>query len=126
MMQHHPHRGAPYAPRLGYLVPLVSLALSLPTLVVVLTLSGVMLYHTLTRHTLDVSAPPFLQSPLGFALVVCYIVFGPVLGCVLCLTQRTRTEQVYGSVLLLGFSMKRLNTFALSIAGLAVGCSCSW
>jgi hypothetical protein len=91
----------------------MSLALSLPTLIGALALSGVALYHALRGQVLDVSAPPVLQSPLGFAVVVCYLMLGPILGGILCLTHRTRTEQVYGSVLLLGFRMKRLNTVAL-------------
>lgn len=120
MVQDHPQHGAPYPSRSGYLMPVVSLALSLPTLVGALGLGGVALYHALTGQTLNVSVPPFLQSPLAFGGVVCYLVFGPMLGGVLCLTQRTRTEQVYGSVLLLGFRMKRLNTLALWSAGLAM------
>lgn len=58
-------------------------------------------------------APAFLQPPLAFGVVVCYIVFGPMLGCIICLTQRTRREQVYGSVLLLGFRMKHIDFIVL-------------
>ncbi|MGZ3600201.1 MAG: hypothetical protein ACXWQ5_10890 [Ktedonobacterales bacterium] len=121
MMEDHPNGEAPYEPHVGYLVPRVSLALSLPTLVGALTLSGVALYHALTGQTFGISAPPFLQSPLGFAVVVCTFVFGPILGGMLCLTQRTRTEQIYGSALLLGFRMKSMNTLALYTAGLPMG-----
>jgi hypothetical protein len=39
---------------------------------------------------------------------------------VLCTTQRTRAEQVYGSALLLGYRMKRLNTIALWCAALGI------
>lgn len=120
MVHDHPQRRDPYPPRSGYLVPVVSLALSLPTLVGTLALGGVALYHALTGQALDVSVPPLVQSPLGFSLAVCYLAFGPVLGGILCLTQRTHTEQVYGSALLLGYKMKRLNTLALWSAGLAI------
>lgn len=54
-------------------------------------------------------APAFLQSPLAFGVVACYIVFALMLGCIICLKQRTRIEQVHGSVLLLGFRMKHMN-----------------
>lgn len=73
MVEDHPNRELPYAPGVGYLVPLVSLALSLPTLVGALTLSGAALYHALTGQTLGISAPSILQSPLGFAVLVCYL-----------------------------------------------------
>lgn len=111
---------APYASRTGYLVPFASLALSLPTLVTVVGLGSVALYHALTGYTLAVSTPPLLQSPLAFAAMVCYLVLGPMLGAILCLTQRTRAEQRYGSALLLGYQMKRLNTLALCSAALAI------
>src|SRR4051794_5975822 len=95
MVKDHPNRAAPYAPRAGYLVALVSLALSLPTLVGALTLSGAARYHALMGQTLGISAPPILQLPVGFAVLVCNLVFGPTLAGILCLTQRTRSEQIY-------------------------------
>ena len=44
-----------------------------------------------------------------------------MLALVLCTTQRTRAEQLYGSALLLGFRIKRLNALALWCAGIALG-----
>ncbi len=44
-----------------------------------------------------------------------------MLALVLCTTQRTRAEHIYGSSLLLGFRIKRLNAVALWCAGLALG-----
>lgn len=112
---------APYAPARGYLVPLVSLALSLPPLLILLGVALLAAYHALTGQNFDTSAPPTFVSPLAFGLAVCYIVLGPFAAVVLCLTQRTRAEQTYGSALLLGYRMKRLNTMALYSAGLAIG-----
>jgi hypothetical protein len=48
---------------------------------------------------------------------------GPMLAAVLCITQRTHAEEVYGSALLLGFRIKRLNTIALRTAVLALATS---
>jgi hypothetical protein len=61
------------------------------------------------------------RQPLDFVVVVCYIAFGPMLRGVLCLTQRARTGQVYGSVLLLGFTLKRLEHAGPVQHGLAMG-----
>ncbi len=74
--------------------------------------------NALTGYTLSVSAPP-LKSPLSHAALVCYIIFGPMLGLILCLSQRGLAEQRYGSNLLLGYRMKRFNAIALTIAGMA-------
>lgn len=119
MKQAHSDR-APYAPARGYLVPFVSLALSLPTLVFVLAVALMAAYHALTGRTFSESAQPVLVSPLAFGLAICYLMLGPFAALALCLTQRTRAEQTYGSVLLLGYRMKRLNTIALYSAGLAI------
>lgn len=120
MTQDPRDQGAPYPSRRGYFVPLVSLTLSLPTLVCALTLVSAALYHALTGRALDAGISSVVLPPPAFAVGVCYLVLGPVLGGVLCLSQRTQTEQRYGSVLLLGFRMKRLNTLALYSAGLAI------
>ena len=45
---------------------------------------------------------------------------GPMLALVLCTAQRTRAEQLYGSALLLGVRIKRLNAIALWCAGIAL------
>ena len=113
--------GAPFAPARAYALPLASLALSLPTLVLGLALCVWAIIHALTGRVLNVTTPPFLQSSLGYAVGVIYFLLGPTLGAVLCLMQRTRARFIYGSVHLLGFRMKRLNTLALCGAGLAMG-----
>jgi hypothetical protein len=112
---------APFPPGRQYAVPLASLALSLPTLVLGLALSVWTVIHALTGRILSVTTPPFLQSSFGYGLGVRYFLLGPTLGAVLCLMQRSRARFIYGSVHLLGFRMKRLNTLALCGAGLAMG-----
>lgn len=104
-------------------MPIVSFALSLPTLLVALVLTALAIVHAATGSNLDANlgAPAAVQLPVGFALMWLYFLLGPMLGAVICLTQRTRTEETYGSVHLLGFRMKRLNTLALWSAGLALG-----
>lgn len=117
MSSHHQHIHAPFASARGYLIPVLSFALSLPTLVV----SALTTYHALTGYTFDVSTQVVQVSPLVFGFGSLYIIFGPVLGSIICITQRTRAEQIYGSVHLLGFRIKRMNTIALYIAALALG-----
>ncbi|HEX8997198.1 MAG TPA: hypothetical protein VF812_14315 [Ktedonobacterales bacterium] len=111
---------APFAPRRGYLIPALAFALSLPSLMATLSLSALAALHALSGRAFTLSAPP-LRSPVGFAALVCYLVFGPALGFILCVSQRARAEQTYGSVLLLGYRMRRLNTLALWCAALALG-----
>ena len=118
MTSGHSNR-APYAPRRGYLLPFVSLALSLPPLLFALAACSIAIYHAATGLTLDVVAPA-LQSAAAYGVIVCYIVFGPLIGLILCLTQRGLAQQAYGSDLMLGYRMKRLNTLALSVAAVAV------
>lgn len=118
MTSGHSNR-APYAPRRGYLLPFVSLALSLPPFLIVLAACAIAIYHAMTGQTFDLVAPA-LQSAAVYGAIVCYIVFGPLIGLILCLTQRGLAQQVYGSDLMLGYRMKRLNTLALSVAAVAV------
>jgi hypothetical protein len=54
-----------------------------------------------TSSTLQVPAPVCLA-----------LLFGPMAAAVLCTTQRTRAEQVYGSALLLGCRLRQLNRIA--------------
>lgn len=108
---------APYAPSRAFLVPIVSIVLSLPTLFIglFLVISGT--YRAISGGSLYTGAGAAVEIP---ALVCMGLVLGPMLGLVLCTTQRTRAEQVYGSALLLGFRIKRLNTIALWCGGLAL------
>lgn len=106
-----------FEPAFGYLVPIASLALSLPTLVFDIAVT----YHTLTGNTFDTSERGIQAPPFAFAFGCLCIVFGPLLGLIICIVQRTHAEQTYGSVHLLGFRIKRLNTIALYIAILALG-----
>lgn len=120
-MSRHAHPDpTPYAPARGYLVPILSLALSLPPLLCTLSLFTLATYHAATGGSFNAGGSAVLLPPLVFGLALCYIVLGPMAAFVLCLTQRTRAEQTYGSALLLGYRMKRLNTIALCCAGLAV------
>jgi hypothetical protein len=111
------HNQLSFEPAFGYLVPIASLASSLPTLV----FDIVVTYHTLTGNTFDTSARSIQIPPVAFAIGCLWIVFGPFLGTILCLAQRTHAEQTYGSVHLLGYKIKRLNTIALYMAVLALG-----
>lgn len=114
-----PSRHAPYAPRRGYIIPALSLALSIPSLAATVGLCALAAYHALTGYNVPLSAPP-LRSAAGFTALVCYVVFGPVLAVIICVSQRARAEQIYGSDLLLGYRMKRMNTLALWSAGVAI------
>ncbi|HET9110406.1 MAG TPA: hypothetical protein VFN78_06260 [Ktedonobacterales bacterium] len=114
-----PSRHAPYAPRRGYIIPALSLALSIPPLVAVFGVCALAVFHALTGYNLPLSAPP-LRSAAGFTALVCYVVFGPVLAVIICVSQRARAEQIYGSDLFLGYRMKQLNTLALWSAGAAI------
>ncbi len=114
MLFHNHHSQTPFASAYGYLIPGASLVLSLPTLAVDL----VLISHAVTGFSIQT----VIQiSPFASAFGCLYIVFGPILGGLLCVTQRARAEQTYGSVHLLGFKMKRMNTIALYVAGLALG-----
>ncbi len=117
MLFHNHHSQAPFASAYGYLIPGASLALSLPTLAVDL----VLISHAVTGYSFDINTSLIHISPFASAFGCLYIVFGPILGGLLCVTQRARAEQTYGSVHLLGFKMKRMNTIALYVAGLALG-----
>lgn len=120
MMNTDTSSGPPFAPAWGFAVPLIAFALSLPTLLSSLIFGTLAIYHAVASSEHTSSAETVLQVSPAFVLVLLYIVFGPMLGCVLCVTQRTRAEQVYGSVHLLGFRMKRMNTIALYCCGLAL------
>lgn len=112
------HSGrAPYAPSRAFLVPVASIVLSLPTLFVGLFLVVAGVYRAISGSSLYTGATEVVQVPV---LACLFLILGPMLALVLCTTQRTRAEQVYGSALLLGFRIKRLNTIALWCAGLAL------
>lgn len=108
---------APYAPSRAFLVPSLSIVLSLPTFFIglFLVISGI--YRAISGGSLYTGATAVVQVP---ALACLVLVLGPMLALVLCTTQRTRAEQIYGSALLLGFRIKRLNTIALWFAALAL------
>lgn len=116
MADESPNR-APYAPAWGILLPVASILLSAPTLVTGLSLVVSGTYLAISGRSLYSGGPQVLQVPVPFCL---YLVLGPMIALVLCTTQRTRAEQMYGSALLLGFKIKRLNTVALWCAGLAL------
>jgi hypothetical protein len=107
---------APFASGHALLVPIVSLALSLPTLFTELIAVGINAYEIVTRRALVTTAQTLQLPGLGVGLGCLYLVMGPLVAIVLCITQRTRAEQQYGSALLLGFRIKRLNTLALRAA----------
>ena len=120
LKQDHTSR-APYPSAIWQVVPIVGLALSVPTLLESLALGGWAVYHALTGQVLDLSVlSPFFQLPLAPAIAVLYTVFGPMAACAMCLTQRACAHETYGSVLLLGFRMKRMNTIALYVAASAL------
>ena len=108
---------APYAPARALLVPIVSIVISAPTLLIglLLVISGT--YLALFGHSLYASTPLVVQVPVPMCL---FLVLGPMAALVLCTSQRTRAEQAYGSSLLLGFRIKRLNAVALWCAALAL------
>lgn len=116
-MANGPSNRTPYAPARGILVPVVGIALSLPTLVIGLTLALSGVYMAVTGRSVYAGGPQVLLVPVPVCL---YLILGPMIALVLCTTQRTRAEQVYGSALLLGFKIKRLNKVALWCAGLAL------
>lgn len=110
----------PYAPRRGFVIPIASLVLSVPALVAMPTFLGLALYHTLSRRDLITGSATIVLPSEAVTLVVCLILFGPMLALIMCVTQRARAEQVYGADFYLGYRMKRLNTIALYCAGLAL------
>lgn len=111
------HR-APFAPRVGYMIPCVSLVVSLVSLATLTSLGGVAVYHALTGRQL--ATPPVLIPPVMFAAGVCFVTLGPMLSVLLCLAQRAHAQQTYGSDMFLGYRMKRMNTVALYCGALAV------
>jgi hypothetical protein len=108
---------APYAPAYGILVPIVSIALSLPTILIGIVWVSAGAYFLVTGHGLNVNSSSTLQVPAPVCLA---LVFGPMASAVLCTTQRTRAEQVYGSALLLGYRMRQLNRIAPWCAALGI------
>jgi hypothetical protein len=116
-MANESSRHAPYAPTRALLVPIVSIVISAPTLLIGLLLVVSGTYLAIFGHSLYAGTPLVMQVPVPLCL---FLVLGPVLALVLCTTQRTRAEQMYGSSLLLGFRIKRLNALALWCAALAL------
>lgn len=80
---YHPRRGA-------LLIPLASLALSVPPLVGILALTGLGLSYGLTGHAIGGATTSLVISPVVFALVVCYLILGPMLAAILCVVQRAQ------------------------------------
>lgn len=116
MADHH-SGGAPYAPMRGILLPAASILLSVPTILIggFFVVSGA--FDLLSGHSLYAGGQQVVQLPIFGCL---YLALGPVIALMVCITQRTRAEQVYGSALLLGFRIKRLNRVALWCAALAL------
>ncbi len=83
---HNRHSQTPFASAYGYLIPGVSLALSLPTLTVAL----VLIYHAVTGYVIGINIHLMPISPFAPAVGFLYIVYGPMLGGLLCVTQRAR------------------------------------
>jgi hypothetical protein len=120
-MAKEPSGRAPFASRHALLVPIASLALSTPTIVTGLAAICITMYEVLARRAI-VSTAQTLQLPgLGVGLGCLYLLMGPLLALVLCISQRTHAEATYDSALLLGYRIKRLNTIALRAAVLALG-----
>lgn len=106
----------------AYLVPAVSLVLSLPALLCLLALCAVAGYHALTGHALDLSAAqPLLQRPVVPGLLLLYVVFGPMLGVVLCVLQRVRMLGASGGSRVRRVRPSAADGLALGTAGLALG-----
>ena len=110
-------RRRPYAPRYSILVPIVSIALSVPTVLLGVVWIAAGAYYLVTGRGLFVNSASTLDVPVPVCLA---LVFGPMAAAVLCTTRRTRAEQVYGSALLLGYRLRRLNRFALWCAALGI------
>lgn len=110
---------APYAPARDILVPFISLALSLPTILIGLlwVISVAATSVPLIGHGLSTGAPPSLMVPWPVCL---WTLLGPVTAGMLCVTQRTRAQERYGSALLLGYRIMRWNTLALQCAVVAM------
>lgn len=108
---------APYAPAYSILVPIISIALSLPTILIGFVWIAASAFYLVTGRGLVVNSSSHVDVPVP----VCpALVFGPMAAIVLCTTQRTRAEQVYGSALLLGYRLMRLNRIALWCAALGI------
>ncbi len=113
-------RRTPFEPSLGIAVPLVSLALSMPTNLLGLAAIVISADEVITRRSLVATSQVVTLPGLGVGLGCLYLVMGPLVAVVMCISQRTHAEQAYGSSLLLGFRIKRLNTIALRSAVLAL------
>lgn len=108
---------APYAPARGILVPILSLALSLPTILVGIAWVAAATYALLAGHGIYTGAPRSLPVPWPVCM---WVLLGPLLALALCASQRGRAEELYGSALLLGYRIKRWNTVALWCAAAAL------
>src|SRR5260370_21700180 len=78
-----------------YIIPILSVVLSLPTLLSCLAFWTIVAYEVIikdTKGTFLLSALNWLQPSL-FAWFVLYVVLGPLLACVLCSVQLTRSRQ---------------------------------
>ncbi len=117
---HRDRDHAPYAPARDILVPIASLALSLPTIVIGLLwviAAATSAPLLLLGHSLSTGAPRSLMIPWPVCL---WTLLGPITAGMLCVTQRTRAQERYGSALLLGYRIMRWNTLALQCAVVAM------
>lgn len=108
------------APRGAVLVPLVSLAFSVPPLLVVLAAGGMIVYLALTGQPLGSAVPSILVSGSLVRLGVSYVILGPMLAIVLCVSQRARSRPDPRGSSALRITGRSLDSVALVIAGLAV------
>jgi len=78
-----------------YIIPILSVVLSLPTLLSCLAFWTIVAYEVIikdTKGTFLLSALNWLQPSL-FAWFVLYVVLGPLFACVLCSVQLARSRQ---------------------------------
>lgn len=104
-----------------YIVPVLGVILSLPTLLTCLVFVALVGYEIVIgdmKGTLLLSILHDLQPSLAPFLL--YIVFGPIFTCVLCTMQLSRASQQDALATLAGSSMYRITRRVLLFAGVTL------
>jgi hypothetical protein len=104
-----------------YIIPVLGIILSLPTLLACLAFVALVGYEIMIgdmKGTLLLSILDGLQPSLVPFLL--YIVFGPIFTCVLCTVQLSRARQEGASVSIAGSTMYRITRRVLFFAAITI------
>jgi ABC-type Fe3+-siderophore transport system permease subunit len=107
--------------RSWYVIPIVGVVLSLPTLLSCLVLVALVYYEVIIRDmrgTLVLSVLNLLRPSLAPLLL--YIVFGPIFTCILCTLQLSWVAQDASLAATAGSNVQRITRMVLFLAAIAL------